>query len=364
LTACTAADTGRENTHDYIADKLKPKSLVLSQSALILTANSAAPTVTASVSGHVENCYAKPALPAGLTLNPKTCAISGTPTATQLSTPHTIAAQNEYGTAEASIDILVNSTLAFARTNYAAAIVATITPITPTSAAAITACSISPDLPSGLSLGATTCSITGATPSVAGPTTYTVTATDGVQSASTSVTLEFGKVTYAWGTATDNANGRITYVMSSTPPSGFSAGTTFTLAKCSLGQTWQASTNSCTGSAVAYSRTNAATQCTAAGGTLPIKNYLQAAIHCTDKTYPSDEYANCGAGNYTSPSVSALFNGTESASYWTSQMDQDQVCGSWCMLENKGYYYVDYSTSGIWRDANTTTSLRYLRCRF
>ncbi len=373
LFACTSATTGRENTQDYIADKLKPKNLVLSANDLVLTVNSALPPVTASFSGTVESCSASPALPGGLSLNPKTCALSGTPTVSQLATLHTISAKNEYGSAQASINLIVNSTLAFAQASYDSAIIAAITPITPTSLTPIVSCSISPSLPAGISLNNATCAISGATPAVTGPTTYTMTASDGVQTASTSVTLAFGKVVYSWATATDNGDGTVSYLLSSsTPPPGYTPGMTVIFQKCSLGQTWQAATNTCSGSPGTYSVAAANTACNAIGSGWNLQSQIYQAhltLHCSDKTYPTSqnsgltEIGNCGAGNYAAPSVNALFPANFSGQYWTREAAQSWGLVNCCFYgwNNVGNFIMDYSNSQITWSSSTGTAMR-ARC--
>ncbi|MBK7057752.1 MAG: hypothetical protein KBF99_07915 [Leptospiraceae bacterium] len=60
-----------------------------------------------NVSGSVTSCTASPALPAGLTLNPSTCEIGGSPTVLQAATLHLITASNSHGGTTTDIRVTV-----------------------------------------------------------------------------------------------------------------------------------------------------------------------------------------------------------------------------------------------------------------
>jgi hypothetical protein len=87
-----------------------PANLTYSGSPYIFISNSlitpiAAPTNTG---GAVTNYSVSPALPAGLTLNAATGAITGTPTSTSASTTYTVTATNGFGNTQTTINITVN----------------------------------------------------------------------------------------------------------------------------------------------------------------------------------------------------------------------------------------------------------------
>jgi hypothetical protein len=64
-------------------------------------------TITPSLTGSPTSCTASPTLPTGLSINNTTCAITGTPTAMQASTVHTITASNASGSNNANVTITV-----------------------------------------------------------------------------------------------------------------------------------------------------------------------------------------------------------------------------------------------------------------
>src|SRR5262249_23447566 len=68
-----------------------PPSIAYTGSPYIFTKNSAISTITPTNSGDaITSCTSAPALPAGLSVNATTCAISGTPTAISGATNYTI----------------------------------------------------------------------------------------------------------------------------------------------------------------------------------------------------------------------------------------------------------------------------------
>ncbi|WP_143464325.1 Lcl domain-containing protein, partial [Leptospira kirschneri] len=101
---------GSTSTTISIAVNLAPPSgLAYTPTALVLykgVAGTATPTVTGTVTG----CSPNIALPAGLTLNATTCAISGTPTVFQASANYTITASNSSGSTNTTISIMIFGT--------------------------------------------------------------------------------------------------------------------------------------------------------------------------------------------------------------------------------------------------------------
>ncbi len=77
-------------------------------SSYIFTVNTLILEIIPTFSGTITNCTVTPALPAGLTINPNNCSISGTPTTTQIATNHLITASNSLGSTTATINIQVN----------------------------------------------------------------------------------------------------------------------------------------------------------------------------------------------------------------------------------------------------------------
>jgi hypothetical protein len=127
---------------------------------------------------------ASPTLPTGLSINPTTGAITGNPSVTSVATTYTVTvADANNATASAMFSLTVNSavtaTQAVAATsltqNHAAI---GFTPVTGGGGTGALAYSISPTLPTGLSISPTTGAITGTPSATSVATTYTVTVTD------------------------------------------------------------------------------------------------------------------------------------------------------------------------------------------
>ena len=140
--------------------------------------------------GYGSNVFTiNPALPAGLSLNAATGAITGTASASISATSHSITVTDANGgTVSASFSLQVSPALVATATIPATTILhvaarPAITPFTPVTASgsAYTAYryAISPALPSGMAFNTTTGAITGSTPAAASALkTYTVTVTD------------------------------------------------------------------------------------------------------------------------------------------------------------------------------------------
>ena len=88
-----------------------PSALTYSSNLYVFKRNSAINTITPTFSGSVTSCSASPALPAGLSINNTTCAITGTPTANQVSTSYTITASNAGGNTTDTFSITVMTTV-------------------------------------------------------------------------------------------------------------------------------------------------------------------------------------------------------------------------------------------------------------
>jgi len=83
-----------------------PSNLVYTGSPFAFVKTAPITTVNPTVTGAVTSCTASPALP-GLTLDNTTCAISGSPTTSQLQTTHTITASNAEGSTSTTIDLTI-----------------------------------------------------------------------------------------------------------------------------------------------------------------------------------------------------------------------------------------------------------------
>jgi len=174
---------------------LPPSSLVYTGSPYTYTQNALISTNTPTVTGTITSCSASPALPTGLSLNPTTCAISGTPTSLQAATNYTITATNPFGNTTATISIAVNTTslppssLVYTGSPYTYTQNALISTNTPTVTGTVTSCSASPTLPAGLSLNATTCAISGSATVLQTATDHTITASNAFGSTTATINI-------------------------------------------------------------------------------------------------------------------------------------------------------------------------------
>ncbi len=150
-------------------------------------------TATPTVTGIVDSFTVSPALPAGMTINKNTGAISGTPTAAAVSVGYTVTARNKAGPTTQLLTIKVNgapSTLIYpvTTTNYWVGIA--IATDSPSVSGTVDSFTVTPALPGGLSLNKLTGAITG-TPTTPGGTSHVVTARNpaGSTTANLSITV-------------------------------------------------------------------------------------------------------------------------------------------------------------------------------
>lgn len=85
-----------------------PSNLVYAGSPFTFSNYASAGTITPTVNGTVTSCTSAPALPAGLSLNNTTCAITGTATSYQNPADYTITASNALGYTSVTINIRVD----------------------------------------------------------------------------------------------------------------------------------------------------------------------------------------------------------------------------------------------------------------
>ena len=129
-----------------------------------------------------------------------TGAISGTPTAVSNSTTYTVTATNSGGSSTATVTILVNdappSGVSYTPTSVTLTKDVAMTSLMPTvgGGGEATSWSVSPALPAGLSLNATTGEISGTPTAVTPLTNYTITASNAGGSNSTTFTLQVNDV--------------------------------------------------------------------------------------------------------------------------------------------------------------------------
>lgn len=164
-----------------------PPSQLSYPSPLALARNTATPPVLPTYTGVVSHFTITPALPAGLAFNTTTGAISGTPGAGVSASTHTITAHNEGGSTSTQVTISVrNPITVFYYPQHEISLTrgSAMSPIMPTVGGeapyAPVTFSVTPALPSGLSLNASTGAISGTPANAQAFAFYIVTASNGI----------------------------------------------------------------------------------------------------------------------------------------------------------------------------------------
>ena len=147
-----------------------------------------------STGGAVTSYSVSPALPAGLSLNTSTGIIDGTPTAATSKSSYTVTASNSGGSTTASLSITVNAAapagLSYTPGTTVYTVETTIPLNVPTSTGGpVASYGVSPALPAGVNLSATTGIISGTPTAVTATASYTVTASNSVGSTTTALTI-------------------------------------------------------------------------------------------------------------------------------------------------------------------------------
>ena len=149
--------------------------------------------------GAIAGYTVDPALPAGLTLNLGTGAISGTPTAAAAAANYTVTGTNAAASAMATVNITVNASLqAPSNLSYTTPVIyptgTAITANTPTVTGVVTTWAVSPALPAGLNFATTNGVISGMPTAIKGATNHTVTASNaaGSTQATVNITVSLG----------------------------------------------------------------------------------------------------------------------------------------------------------------------------
>ena len=197
----TANNTGGSDTATVtiVVNDVAP-SITYGTTSLTLEKGTAMTTQTPTSSGGTVTSWSvSPSLPAGLSLDTSTGAISGTPTAVTSSASYTVTATNTGGTDTASLTIVVNDvapSISYSLTSLTLEKGTAMTTLTPTtSGGAITSWSVSPSLPAGLTLDSSTGAISGTPTAVTSSAAYTVTASNTGGSDTASITIVVNDVT-------------------------------------------------------------------------------------------------------------------------------------------------------------------------
>src|SRR5512146_2305817 len=170
-----------------------PSNLQYPHTSIAATIRQAITPDVPPVPGIATSYTAAPALPAGLSLNTSTGAISGTPTATAATATYTVTAANSVGSTTAGVQITVNDgppeNLVYPQTTITAVVGQAIASDSPTVAGTVDAYTVDPPLPQGLKLENTLGAIYGTPTSITPTATYVVTATNSFGSTTASVQI-------------------------------------------------------------------------------------------------------------------------------------------------------------------------------
>jgi len=218
----TATNTGGSATINLTltVNDIAPSSLAYSSNPATYTKNAAITSNSPSNSGGTVVSYSvTPSLPSGISLNTSSGIISGTPSAIASTAAYTITGTNTGGSTTLALTITVNdaapTSLAYA-TNPATYTKGTsITPDSPSnSGGSVVSYSVSPSLPSGLSLNTGTGVVSGTPSAITSSGAYTVTATNTGGSTTLALTITVNdaaptSLTYATNPASYTKNSAI-----------------------------------------------------------------------------------------------------------------------------------------------------------
>jgi hypothetical protein len=177
-----------------------PAGLSYSTPVTYETGSAITPNVPSSIGGAITSYSVSPFLPAGLSLHPTTGIISGTPTQVTAANNYTVTASNASGSTQAVVQITVQSGPTTSLSYSTPVVYVQNTAISPNlpsfTGGAPTSWSISPALPTGLAISASSGVISGTPTVTAAAANYTVTASNSAGSiqAVVNVTVNSGIV--------------------------------------------------------------------------------------------------------------------------------------------------------------------------
>ncbi|OUL71439.1 kelch repeat-containing protein [Paraburkholderia hospita] len=201
LAGCGGGSSG-ENSGAPVRDELthveSPAGLTYANSAATyFVSNRIAPNTPSNSGGTISTYSVTPALPAGLTIDAHTGAITGAPTEVSSAAIYTVTGSNDHGSVMARVQIEVKpaisapSTLSYVNASVIYKRGQAVTGNTPISTGGeITQFTVSPALPEGLVLNPTTGVISGTPASAIAPANYVVTGSNSAGSVKTQITIE------------------------------------------------------------------------------------------------------------------------------------------------------------------------------
>ncbi|BDU71710.1 putative Ig domain-containing protein [Mesoterricola silvestris] len=193
----TASNSAGGTTADLVitVNDAAPASLAYTTPSATYPRGAAIAANAPVTTGGTPNAYAvQPALPAGLTLNPATGVISGTPSTVTPAASYVVTASNDAGSVTTTLTLAVAEVapagLTYTVTSAAYPLGIAIAPNRPSfSGGAPTAYAVTPPLPAGLALDPATGVITGTPRTVTAPAAYVVTGSNPAGSSQATLTL-------------------------------------------------------------------------------------------------------------------------------------------------------------------------------
>ena len=198
----TNAGGSTQTTISITINDSAPTGLSYNGSLFTFTVGVPITSVNPTVTGTPSSYSVSPSLPVGLAVNTTTGQLAGTPTVISASATYTVTATNAGGSTQTNFTVIVNAgppTISYTGSPFTFTQHSPITTMTPTVLGTITSCSISPNLPAGLSIHNTTCVISGTPTATQVATTHTITATNANGNTTTTISLTIGSAFYTIG---------------------------------------------------------------------------------------------------------------------------------------------------------------------
>jgi len=193
VSGCASGNSGMPPPPAPTPAVTPPTNLAYAAKTLMVTVGVAISPDTDTVAGSSATYSVTPALPAGLMLDPSSGVISGTAAVASPATTYLITAMNSAGSATATISISVvipaPTNLVYSPSAVNDTLGTAMQPDVPTVTGTVSSFTITPALPAGLALDASSGAISGTPAAFSPAASYTVTATNSSGSTTAQITL-------------------------------------------------------------------------------------------------------------------------------------------------------------------------------